>query len=591
MNMLRFLAVLFCFASGPAAAQWQVNNHGVPIGRGAGVTGFGSATGANGQALFGVTGADPVFRAPSFTDLVGNISVNQMNSGTNANAGTFWNGAGAWSALPTSNVATISDLKAINTVTTTSTYLTDQNRAGPFQWRLGDYTAAIAADVNNGVFVKANAIPASTGAWVRQFDFTNFWSKWFGAVADYVTDNTAIINSMLIVGNIQNTNASPSKQTAIYINIEGGVKFSSQNVQWMPSVNWVYAYLRFWANSDNSKGVSTGGGFSNEYHELSVNSGQPGDATGALVAEWMHMAPLHPAVGVNVQKNVDNSIFAHSGLAQTVQPNANDPATASVAYIRDENLDRFRIDYSRLGSVSSFNGIFFTVTTKTTLIGCSGCNGAGAWGGNIPAVGAVVRDVSTNARYVVTSLATANALQTDWLSGAALPGDFLMNERAIFKGQIVGTTLTVTSMLQGVGNIAVGQTVVGMYANNGVTAATTITGLGTGTGGVGTYTVNNSQGVPLTEMVSGNVAANGIFGGGVVDTDTTYIPMAMSLKGDLIVKSFAFANVNACVANNKGAVTSITDSNTAVWGANIAGGRGNQVLAYCNGTNWTVSAK
>jgi len=32
----------------------------------------------------------------------------------------------------------------------------------------------------------------------------------------------------------------------------------------------------------------------------------------------------------------------------------------------------------------------------------------------------------------------------------------------------------------------------------------------------------------------------------------------------------------------------VTDSNTATWGATIAGGGANNVLAYYNGTNWTV---
>lgn len=35
----------------------------------------------------------------------------------------------------------------------------------------------------------------------------------------------------------------------------------------------------------------------------------------------------------------------------------------------------------------------------------------------------------------------------------------------------------------------------------------------------------------------------------------------------------------------------VTDSNTAVWGATIAGGGANAVLAWYNGTNWTVYAK
>lgn len=45
-----------------------------------------------------------------------------------------------------------------------------------------------------------------------------------------------------------------------------------------------------------------------------------------------------------------------------------------------------------------------------------------------------------------------------------------------------------------------------------------------------------------------------------------------------------------CNAGLEGTMRVITDSSTTTWGANIAAGA-NHVLAYCNGTNWTVAAK
>jgi hypothetical protein len=56
-----------------------------------------------------------------------------------------------------------------------------------------------------------------------------------------------------------------------------------------------------------------------------------------------------------------------------------------------------------------------------------------------------------------------------------------------FNGFISGTTLTVNSLT--FGELAIGNTILGA----GVTAGTMITALGTGSGGGGTYTVNNSQ--------------------------------------------------------------------------------------------------
>jgi len=67
---------------------------------------------------------------------------------------------------------------------------------------------------------------------------------------------------------------------------------------------------------------------------------------------------------------------------------------------------------------------------------------------------------------------------------------------ATFTGSISGTTLTVTSVLSG--TIAVGQAIFGQ----GMDQNTVITALGTGSGGVGTYTVSDSQTVASTTINS-----------------------------------------------------------------------------------------
>lgn len=68
---------------------------------------------------------------------------------------------------------------------------------------------------------------------------------------------------------------------------------------------------------------------------------------------------------------------------------------------------------------------------------------------------------------------------------------------ASVTGAISGTTLTVSAVASGA--LAVGQTITG----TGIAANTTITALGTGTGGTGTYTVNNSQTVASTAILAG----------------------------------------------------------------------------------------
>jgi hypothetical protein len=72
---------------------------------------------------------------------------------------------------------------------------------------------------------------------------------------------------------------------------------------------------------------------------------------------------------------------------------------------------------------------------------------------------------------------------------------------AQFIGSISGTTLTVTSMKSG--TITANQQVFG----DGIVAETIITALGSGTGGVGTYTVNNTQTKASTTLNTAAVAA------------------------------------------------------------------------------------
>ncbi len=96
--------------------------------------------------------------------------------------------------------------------------------------------------------------------------------------------------------------------------------------------------------------------------------------------------------------------------------------------------------------------------------------------------------------YVTVNL-TASQLKLGQIKGARL---YLYNTASSyisgrnFTGSISGTTLTVTEVFSG--TIAVGNTIYG----EGVETGTTISALGSGSGGTGTYTVNNSQTVSET---------------------------------------------------------------------------------------------
>jgi hypothetical protein len=88
---------------------------------------------------------------------------------------------------------------------------------------------------------------------------------------------------------------------------------------------------------------------------------------------------------------------------------------------------------------------------------------------------------------------TMNAIRRPRLStNVDLPAD------VVFTGSIAGTTLTVTEIEQGA--IAVGATVFG----TGVAANTTVTAFGSGSGGIGTYTVSPSQTVGSETLAAGS---------------------------------------------------------------------------------------
>lgn len=97
----------------------------------------------------------------------------------------------------TPRTATVTALKAITPSTLIrSALLTEAGREGTFIWVEGDYSFWVAQDTRNGVFVKANTIPSTTGAWVRQGGWRTegLQLTWFGLT---FVDDTATLNTAL----------------------------------------------------------------------------------------------------------------------------------------------------------------------------------------------------------------------------------------------------------------------------------------------------------------------------------------------------------------------------------------------------------
>jgi hypothetical protein len=98
-------------------------------------------------------------------------------------------------------------------------------------------------------------------------------------------------------------------------------------------------------------------------------------------------------------------------------------------------------------------------------------------------------------------------------------------EQSVASTQITGTdgVLTVTSLAAG--TIAVGQTITGTA---GVVAGTTITALGTGTGGTGTYIVDNTTVVANSPMLT------------ALNVETAWMAVSSGLTGELVKISTAY---------------------------------------------------
>lgn len=99
-------------------------------------------------------------------------------------------------------VETRTALKALNTASTTLAFLGEAGREGLFKWTAGVFSARITADPLEGIYIKADAVSARAGAWVRNVGFAveGVKPEWFGAVADGATDCRAAIQAAVNLG-------------------------------------------------------------------------------------------------------------------------------------------------------------------------------------------------------------------------------------------------------------------------------------------------------------------------------------------------------------------------------------------------------
>lgn len=146
----------------------------------------------------------------------------------------------------------------------------------------------------------------------------------------------------------------------------------------------------------------------------------------------------------------------------------------------------------------------------------------------------------------------------------------ILSQNATFFGFISGTTLTVTEVFAGdnasggSAKIISGATITG----SGVTGGTAITGYGTGSGGVGTYTVNNSQTV-------GEVTMSAALAGGGTGFFTGQAVMVYGIGGSTACNGLfkvTVVNANAVDLQSSTFNAAYTSGGTISYGSGFNGG-------------------
>lgn len=198
-------------------------------------------------------------------------------------------------------------------------------------------------------------------------------------------------------------------------------------------------------------------------------------------------------------------------------------SSAGQVRITDNGVNVYLVDgaYRYTWRISSpANAVFTASTSGTTLTVTSVSSGTLAVNQSLYGVGVL-------AETVITALGSGSGgVGTYTINRSQTVAAEVMNSTAVgavFDATISGTTMTVTSVTSG--TIYLGQTIQG----NGVTLGSVVTALGTGVGGIGTYTLSTASTVAIgVTMYSINFSVlpqnDGAFNGAnTVDVMDNYI--------------------------------------------------------------------
>jgi hypothetical protein len=181
----------------------------------------------------------------------------------------------------------------------------------------------------------------------------------------------------------------------------------------------------------------------------------------------------------------------------------------------------------------------YTIGPTATTLNFVGATFTGTFSGNILTVTGITEGAVAQGQYLSGPGITPGTKIVQSITGAGgnvnEQGTYQLNiyqatQNPVFTGSISGTTLTVTAVTSG--NIGIGSVISG----TGITVGTTITGLISGTGSTGTYTVSASQTVAST-TITGTIVDTNIqaYYQKPLQIDSAYVRIATSQSGSPVL--------------------------------------------------------
>jgi hypothetical protein len=364
-------------------------------------------------------------------------------------------------------------------------------------------------------------------------------------------------------------------------------------------------------NGSRGTGNAAGGPIVFQY----ASAGSSGTSQNTPVEMFAVGSSIAGSTGVryipNGGYNSNNSILfnqgtgangAGGGISFIVQ---NGPTTSPTAIINGQELG-FIQSYGWDGSLYGPSGPPTAIVLKATENWTPSAHGQGVVFQATPnGTSASNNEISIN--NGLTALAAAEDVKPGLGLGTinAENGLYDNSHRVVYTGGPLGTpssgvatNLTGTAAGLTAGNVTTNANLTGAITSSGNAASlgsfssANLRGALTDETGTGTAVFGTSPNITTpTGIVANDVGLGNVNNTSDATKNTATATLTNKTLTAPILTKGIFTSLSACTSGTEGMMAAVTDSATAVWGATITGSSTNHVLAYCDGTNWTVAGK